>query len=1815
MSMLLKDWLNEEWISDPEGGEHWAPSKSYKVDWKNGVQRFWDFYGIVTLIQKIKRAPQYADLDPSLLNVPYKMQTSVGDLNPIYFEKLREKVEDIGQQIIYTLGSDMNTYLKRACIMEFGHLIGQSDFDLSDSEDGFRDVLIAVYNRKGTLTQEDFKQVLESTMPQCPFVLALKLLKFGHYFSPVRCNNGKEIWDAYRMSVYGGKEPSAAELNIDDPRKGMSPDEDPEVAPKVAPSEPETEPKVPSDQPEEPEAEIEPPPEQDPELHEPSWTDKWIKDKLGNLIKEHGESYLQDVEEMLEESDIIAEEFLTEERLEKSLISKINHCRVKAGMSLQDIIDAYFYVPWSSAFGGPAWGIGLREGLKLWKMMNDKSDYEKIMLQIDHIYDLHHNTSVMLNKGDLFVPTEILDKRARITEMAALVPVAGPQVKALLIAASKYFYSSEVKENIKKFEIVRNYTDGVAVSAEQAAILKGWLFTWSPALKKYEAALEIESKTAPGRIQLYRDIPYYFLWHTDGYFYSGDGEGGRAFRDQIFEEAIKNLPPKDSMASEVRPGLHVKPTLVDKIISQHIRIRLGPDQEKKLRDIRFDWRPDSKRYKAKFLHSSQDNSAYLYAFDDGTFLYCHKINPLVTHKVFADFETAFAHCQSQTAGKVKPIDTSASPTSPTVSPHFPQFWTKPTPKPAAPPMKTWPAHAMTSPSLHVNPTELPPHPSSTAAYTAHQGIHTPPTQTIRLTQEDEQKLIKSGFEPKAVETDVWYIHKTVGDTIKFYPNNTAKIILVKKAKNTPPVITFTIEKMLAWAQTNYQSNSTESPLQIGAKPLEDPDQPETVSQKGTHAGMLFHKKLIAAGFTWDATSRQYKDGKNTLNVKSDKTSVLNISGGEVHKFNNMPELVAFLEDEYQDEKKSAKPTAEPPPEEKPSAVPPATPVAPPADTSHIVVELNHAMSPYMKEDGTISSANTVLAIIAFRNLLLAKMGEKSLKSNKVSLDASKWVVEHFPLFMDYVTANGVPPLEGTADQIEATITGWKAAQKPVLFKDKGKKLIKLMGQLGFKQAGPTTEKKGNIFNNNEGTVLKIYSDHTSVLMVEEGGVWVDKQFETIDQLILQLETMLGAVGATKEHHGVTQKEWQDLSPTISQHGFLSTWNSGQGQQSPYISIFHKPPNQQTLVCTIGALGNYYQINDAQDKPVGTYYSFQDLLEALTEFLLDEANPDFGPSPEEPAAESPIELPDGDTVSPTDPPSILTYKEAVSGLMLNIKMIEDAFHTSGDVMFQSNVSPKLGQSVTGEIQVKLGNKVTFAIGKINHGGAVEALWYIRQNTTKGEKRYTFMNANTLFQFIKEHAVSLFSFAPIPEVPDQPTKWQNVFSDENYGKDYPVEEKDITEIKLNDHDTNLLASIGFVWDEKEEYYIKDVVASGGLPVSEDIVAGEPYYEVVTCYNTGNAIWEKTEDPTMASGEPNDPDVKQGPIKEILNFVWKRWGGKSSSSEDTGSNLFDYKNYPNTKTDNLAEDEGLMLNGPDHQAALAQGFEWMPDERSYHHPNKDQFQVKNNGWTWYYIDGKVGNNTTDESFKIIKAKYNFQPEAPTAKSSVGVNLPELVQRVKAKVPTHYALTAHYGYTWIEGVKVYQKGTSPEDYVVFTSDGKSYNTIMKAGGGASQVDFLTDASLLKYLDTKNKLLTKVAATLGKKTSSSAENTPPFGEFDYNTWGEKEIAKGTYTKSDTIQLLVQDTEVLQQMGYVMEYTGASKLPKHSNVYNGPNDTHILFNVMGEGHWWVGPWDDKVQHKSFASVKEALTWLWQQKQSGLKEEKMSYKTFMQTWME
>lgn len=909
---LLPEYWTTTDFTHPETGEkdtaqHWEPQSGYKLyrspdidvtkraasDAKTrekSTQMFYDFYAMellhaligstkgMTAGTKMKATLPLAaktGVNPALIGIDWdNVEFPLG--NAVLPEKLRSQVDTMYEEVTISLSNKLQEHLRRSLVQELRHLINHSS-----QWQRFRNEIVSHYNKNNTLTKEDFAKLVAKYLPDMTKHLdaVKRLLVFSRHYSSM-----------------GGSDPGTIitkddpKPEKDDPSKYYDIEKDPSAVDISKKKEDEPE--------EEPEDEIPDYPGWEPEA---GTTDFDPEDPFSKKIKKQWKDKLK--------------EDYASGKISPSTIRKINVAINKAGLKWEDIVLAYNNIDWNGGYGGEKWGEGVVSYLKLVQASKNQ-EIDKMAAIIDHIYDLSHNNGPLLNKGGMYVAAEDLDRRSKVTHIARFLPNVSPVVRTLVLNVMRYLPGTniEVEKNIDTF--LNSPT--VPFSEEQKKILGQHNLT------PYMGDVFVGKAPFTNKQGNYVDRKFLVKAHTNGKFTIGDSMKADSKVFDTFEQLDQYL--KDVISKEIEPsygGSSVSSpppaaTLageIDNYIKSHTRVKLPSDKAQLLFDhCKMGWREKGQYYKAYFNGSKR---AMFYAFSDGSYLAItneyNSFNPTTNWNAILEFtkaltenalpypepEKAKAHIAAGTS--MAPITTLGTPPSPP----SPQLTPQPTSPPAAPQTSVTPT---AYPSVA---NQLPPNSTSSAAYSVHSGITSAPTKTIRLTKPDEDAIVNIGFSPKLINGLVWYIHKGTGDTVKFYPNNTAKLLFTSTGggKTTIPVITFAIPKMLQWLQQKYTSDTKTSPI---SAPTPKPSAPATPSTPATapaatgiNPGALFNPQIQAAGFKWDQSTGTYVDGSNSLLIKPNRSSLLIFGSGQGKQFKNLPELIAYLSDEYPTQKKTS----------------------------------------------------------------------------------------------------------------------------------------------------------------------------------------------------------------------------------------------------------------------------------------------------------------------------------------------------------------------------------------------------------------------------------------------------------------------------------------------------------------------------------------------------------------------------------------------------------------------------------------------------------------------------------------------------------------------------------------------------------------------------------------------------------------------------------------------------------------------------------------------------------------------------------------------
>lgn len=909
---LLPEYWTTTDFTHPETGEketaqHWEPSSGYKLyrapnidvtkraanDAKTrekSTQIFYDFYAMELLHALVGSSKEMASGAKMKATLPLAARTGVNPAligidwdnvefplgNAVLPEKLRSQIDTLYEEVTIELSKKLQEHLRRSLIQELRHLINHSS-----AWQSFRNDIIAHYNKAGTLTKEDLAKFVNKRIPGMSKHLdaVKRLLVFSRHYSKMGSDDPGDI---------ATKDDPKPSKEKDDPSKYYDIEKDPKAVDISKKKEDEPE--------EEPGEEIPDYPGWEPEA---GTTDFDPEDPFSKKIKKQWKDKLK--------------EDYASGKISPSTIRSINKAINKAGLKWEDIVLAYNNIDWNGGYGGEKWGEGVVSYLKLVQASKNQ-DIDKMASTIDHIYDLSHNNGPLLNKGGMYVAAEDLDRRSKVTHIARFLPNVSPVVRQLILNVMRHLPGTnvEVEKNIDTFLNAPT----VPFSEEQKAKLVQYN------LSPYMGDVFVGKAPFTNKQGNYVNRKFLVKAHTNGKFTIGDSMKADSKVFDTFEQLDQYL--KDVISKEVEPsygGSTPPPAAtmageIDNYIKSHTRVKLPSNKAQILLDqCKMGWREKGQYYKAYFPGSKR---AMFYAFSDGNYLAItneyKSFNPTPNWNAIIEFtkeltkdavpypepEKAKAHIAAGTS--TAPIASSTTSVDPSVDPwsQLSQF------------VKTGPA----TPQASVTPTaypsiadQLPPHSASPAAYSVHSGISAAPTKTIRLTKPDEDAIANIGFKPKLINGIIWYIHSGTGDTIKFFPNNTAKLLFTSTGggKTTIPVITFAIPKMLQWLQQKYTGDTKTSPISAPAPKTSVPttDPATSPATKGINPGALFNPQIQDAGFTWDQSTGTYIDGKNSLMIKPNRSSLLIFGDGKMKQFKNLPELIAYLSDEYPAQKKTS----------------------------------------------------------------------------------------------------------------------------------------------------------------------------------------------------------------------------------------------------------------------------------------------------------------------------------------------------------------------------------------------------------------------------------------------------------------------------------------------------------------------------------------------------------------------------------------------------------------------------------------------------------------------------------------------------------------------------------------------------------------------------------------------------------------------------------------------------------------------------------------------------------------------------------------------
>lgn len=819
-------------------------------------------------------------------------------------------IDSMYEQVTNTVAKNLLAYVRLAVVQEFQYLVSASS-----GWRKFRQELLSKYNSKKSINKSEFDALVDTHIPAMkPYPDTIKrLLKFSKYFSEMHTVDDKDPFDVSRgiVGTSSKKNNEPEEFpngqSAEEPKSSEDPDDTDYNA---EPASREFGKYGGAGQPSHPD-------------DQETWSGAAAFKDAGDLPKIPADDDDDD------DGEPAVKEILTEEYINPEKVRKVYAAINKAGITLDDIEKAYNKVPWGGAYGGPRWGAGAVALLKLAHAKKNLST-EDMNHIIDHIYDLQHNTGSLLNKGPMFIKDSDLNRRYKISNVARFIPFVSPIVQNMILRYQRYLHGDPAQadleakmENLQKspklpldaeeinkltplgfkhaggnsYRVGINFTNkkGDAVGGVYYEIAKHEVGTWNNSVDPTTKVQKQEFVKAPDSASMY---------------VVSDNLKADVKAFPTFDEAFKyvngfkhEMNPHSSIGNvEATPAVE---SAKHKYINARTKMKLPPMKEQMLLNIQFGWRKKGQYYKAYF----PSNRLLFYAFTDGSFLI--SFDNSLTYNVTSNFPEALTSATAVAAGAQPYPEKDKAQAEINIALGKPPTSVSPaTPKaPSAPSAPKAPS------SFPATLKQLPPNSTSKAAYSLHVGIQSPPKHTLRLTKEDEDGLKAIGFEPFMVGEDVWYKHKFAGDTVKFFPNNTAKVLFTSGGINKAPSINGTVDKILVWLPTKYNSNTIKSPIQTGAStsPLSTTPPPTS----GIKGGTMFEKTISDAGFFWQEAQQEYVDyvgqtqagnqTANILKIAPNRSSVITFASGEQKQFKDLASLVAYLKKDYPTQKKSLTP--------------------------------------------------------------------------------------------------------------------------------------------------------------------------------------------------------------------------------------------------------------------------------------------------------------------------------------------------------------------------------------------------------------------------------------------------------------------------------------------------------------------------------------------------------------------------------------------------------------------------------------------------------------------------------------------------------------------------------------------------------------------------------------------------------------------------------------------------------------------------------------------------------------------------------------------
>jgi hypothetical protein len=372
---------------------------NYHWDNKDGRQLFWDFYAMYYL---------WAEAGGGT-NIFYKGANRIGTV--VTNALSQDVIDHLFSQVLRKSTDALIYYLKRACLLELQHFTSKSKIAMLVNELALSGV---------TADWSRFKPVCKQIFPTANPEILYKTIAFMYYYDG--------SYSTFYLKLKDAHDKNEAEVQdiMSKPDDYSEPKHDIPASPDAEKSDSETETEPDSEEDDKYVTDYEAPDIPD---YVGNKDNKWVQDPDNprySMLKEIGTGDYHGNEKV-------------DSKIGLKTIRRVSQALKKAGLSLSDVAELYRHDIWgeNSAYGGDAWGDGMEHAMDLEKFARvnfwDNKTMEKIAFQIDKIYDLNHNTGNLLNKGRMHVSDTDLNRRAKMTDIARMVPYVSQPVRQQLI--------------------------------------------------------------------------------------------------------------------------------------------------------------------------------------------------------------------------------------------------------------------------------------------------------------------------------------------------------------------------------------------------------------------------------------------------------------------------------------------------------------------------------------------------------------------------------------------------------------------------------------------------------------------------------------------------------------------------------------------------------------------------------------------------------------------------------------------------------------------------------------------------------------------------------------------------------------------------------------------------------------------------------------------------------------------------------------------------------------------------------------------------------------------------------------------------------------------------------------------------------------------------------------------------------------------------------------------------------------------------------------------------------------------------------------